>query len=49
MASAANVDVAGIFLNTQERVKIRLILMDMGHPQPSQLHSEQITLKPKES
>ena len=34
MSSAAETEVAGLFMNTQHAVPIRLTLEDMGHPQP---------------
>lgn len=34
MASAAEAEVASLFLNAQEAVQIRLTRIDMGHPQP---------------
>jgi hypothetical protein len=34
MASAAEAEVAGLFLNAQEAVLIRTMLEELGHPQP---------------
>ena len=34
MASAAEAEVAGLFMNAQHAVPIRLTLEDMGHKQP---------------
>ena len=34
MASASEAEIAGIFLNAQQAVPIRLTLIEMGHPQP---------------
>lgn len=34
MASAAEAEVAGLFMNTQQAVPMQLTLVDMGHKQP---------------
>jgi hypothetical protein len=34
MASAAEAEVIGLFMNAQETVPIRQCLLDLGHPQP---------------
>ena len=44
MSSAAESEVAGLFMNAQHAVPIRLTLEDMGHPQPpTPLRTDNIT------
>ena len=44
MLSAAESEVASLFMNTQHAVSIRLTLEDMGHPQPlTQLRTDNLT------
>ena len=44
MSSAAEAEVAGLFMNAQHAVPIRLTLEDMGHPQPpTQLRTDNLT------
>ena len=44
MSSAAESEVAGLFINVQHAVPFRLTLKDMGHPQPpTQHHTDNLT------
>ena len=44
MASAAEAEVAGLFINASKAIRIRHILIEMGHPQlPTPLKTDNTT------